>query len=64
MSNKPTTPASDVKTLVRLRPDVLAELEKKFPMLVQRDTTDTQVATMLGQQMVLRALREGYTVNV
>jgi hypothetical protein len=45
----------------RLAPHVLAELEKKLPPpLIDGKTTDLVAGQLLGIQLVLKMLREGY----
>ena len=58
MSNLPQT-----QTVVRLTPEVYAELEKKHTRLaVSATTTPIEAAFQLGVQSVLRDLRNGYVV--
>jgi hypothetical protein len=54
----------EVVEIVRLRPDVLAALERELgnTTYVGPGTTDLQVAFNLGQQAVLKKLRDGYAV--
>jgi hypothetical protein len=61
---KAPPPVETVTEIVRLRPDVLAALERELNSspYVGPGTTDLQVAFQLGQQAVLKKLRDGYAV--
>lgn len=50
--------------VVRLREDVLADLERKVTFLVPPlPKTELEAGFALGVQHVLKALRSGYTVS-
>lgn len=51
-------------TMARLTTPVYNALVKQCPpIMVQRDTTELQVAYSLGVQHVLQLLREGYVIE-
>lgn len=53
-----------IQTVVRLTPEVYADLEKKFAKpLVTDNTSPIQAGYQLGVQAVLQALRVGYVVS-
>jgi hypothetical protein len=50
--------------VVRLEERQLAELEKKLlPLIVQSNTSDLMAGFTLGQQSVLKMLRDGFTIS-
>lgn len=53
-----------MKPTHRLSELALREIEKKLlPMVVNGTTTDLQASFILGQQSVLKLLRDGYTIG-
>lgn len=53
-----------VETVIRLRDDVYRELEAKLSAcIVVPSTTELQAGFILGQQSVLKMLREGYVIS-
>jgi hypothetical protein len=52
------------KTVVRLSEDMLRELEKMLnPPFITDRTTELQAGFTMGQQSVLKMLRDGYTIG-
>lgn len=51
-------------TLLVFNRDQLTKLEDSLPkMIVTSQTTDLELATAMGVQMVLKKLRDGFTYN-
>lgn len=59
-----TTPTTTVRTMARLSHEQYTALEKMLPppMMMNEKTTDLMAGQLLGVQLVLRLLREGFVV--
>lgn len=62
MTIKAKAPEPVVRELVRMPPHVYAKLEEKCIISMTGEVTPLMAGFMLGQQKVLKTLREGFLV--
>lgn len=54
----------NIREITRLTPEVYAELERQcITASVTSQTTEIQAAAMVGAEMVLRKLRQGFVIG-
>jgi hypothetical protein len=57
-------PSGKSQDVIRLTPEVYAQLERQLvPLHVDNTTTDLQAGYQLGIQKVLRMVRDGFTIG-
>lgn len=61
LGNRPERPARTTEIYHRLSPEAMKGLEEKFPMDARAG--QDQLLLQLGQQMVLKAIRNGFAVS-